>query len=170
MKYLSAAPLAESLTAPRVINVRDDRETEPVSDELYETFVQQFAYDPSTLNETIERTDESRRGFVRERVSFDAGYRDDRTIVHLFLPDHVDPPYKTVVYFPGLYAFKTLVRATTTYSSLADRRNSSSRAGSRSRGLSTTIRSKGGVAALSGYRAPNLREPVARGWLTGDKI
>ena len=106
VKYLSERPLAESLTAPRLINVQDHRGIEPVSDELYNAFVQQFAYDPSPLNETIEWTDHSQRGFVWEKVSFDAGYDDDRTVVHLLLPDNADPPYKTVVYFPGLFSFQ----------------------------------------------------------------
>ena len=106
-KYLTEEDLPENLTAPLLINVRDDRDSEPVSDELYDAFVQQFAYDPSTLNETVEWKDDTQRGFVWEKVRFDAGYDDERAIVHLLLPDNVEPPYKTVVYFPGLDAFQT---------------------------------------------------------------
>ena len=105
VKYLGDQPLPKSFTEPHLINVRDDRDTEPASDELYNAFVQQFAYDLSPLNATVEWTDHSQRGFVWEKVSFDAGYDNDRTIVHLHLPDNVDPPYKTVVFFPGSGAF-----------------------------------------------------------------
>jgi dienelactone hydrolase len=38
-------------------------------------------------------------------VTFDAAYGHERVIAYLFLPKNASPPYQTVVYFPGAFAF-----------------------------------------------------------------
>jgi eukaryotic-like serine/threonine-protein kinase len=37
----------------------------------------------------------------KEKVSFDAAYGSERVIAYLFLPRNAQPPYQTVIYFPG---------------------------------------------------------------------
>jgi cephalosporin-C deacetylase-like acetyl esterase len=53
----------------------------------------------------VEARDESPEDWIRERISFDAAYGGERIIGMLFLPKNVEPPYQTVVYFPGEQAF-----------------------------------------------------------------
>ena len=40
-----------------------------------------------------------------QRLLWDAGYDEERMIVHIFLPKKGDPPYQTIVYFPDDGAF-----------------------------------------------------------------
>jgi eukaryotic-like serine/threonine-protein kinase len=79
----------------------DFRSVEPVSDELFRVYKEQFAYDPSPLNARVERSWQSPGGWTHEVVSFDAAYGAERVLGHLFLPANAPPPYQTVLYFPG---------------------------------------------------------------------
>ncbi len=79
----------------------DVRAQSPVSDELFQVYREQFAYDPTDLNHEVEYSVESPGGWTHEFVSFDAAYGDERVLGHLFLPSNASPPYQTVVYFPG---------------------------------------------------------------------
>jgi dipeptidyl aminopeptidase/acylaminoacyl peptidase len=49
----------------------------------------------------VESRETSSAGWIREKVSFDAAYADERVIAYLFLPKNAAPPFQTVVYFPG---------------------------------------------------------------------
>lgn len=42
---------------------------------------------------------------MREKVTFDAAYGHERVTAYLFLPRKASPPFQTVVYFPGIFAF-----------------------------------------------------------------
>jgi len=76
------------------------REQDVVSDEIFEVFLRQFDYDHSDLNPEPERRSEG-EFWTSETVSVDLPYTDERMNLVLFLPKHVQPPYQTVVYFPG---------------------------------------------------------------------
>ena len=73
----------------------------PVDDEVFEVFRQRFDYDPADPHGSVEHRDESGADWVYERVSYDAAYGNERIIGHLFLPRNAEPPYQTVIYFPG---------------------------------------------------------------------
>ena len=81
--------------------LRDFFTEQPVSDETYQVFLSMFAYDPTALNATVEARDTTPEHWVRERISFDAAYGDERMLAHLFVPKNARPPYQAVVYFPG---------------------------------------------------------------------
>jgi len=49
----------------------------------------------------VEEIDENNEIWIRQKISFDASYGNERVIVYLFLPKNSEPPYQTVVYFPG---------------------------------------------------------------------
>jgi len=53
------------------------------------------------LNAKVESTDHDLDYGRRERIAFDATYPGERVIAYLYLPDAVEPPYQTVVWFPG---------------------------------------------------------------------
>src|SRR5260370_41937164 len=44
-------------------------------------------------------------GWSRAKVTFDAAYGHERVTACLFLPKNASPPFQTVVYFPGGFAF-----------------------------------------------------------------
>ena len=74
---------------------------EPVSDAIFQVYKEQFSYDKTALNVRLESRDESAKDWIHERITYDAAYGDERIIAHLFLPKNAEPPYQTVIYFPG---------------------------------------------------------------------
>ena len=79
---------------------RDFRNEPQVSDETFALYLNQYRYDPTPLNaEVEERLVED--DYIREKISFDAAYGGERMMAYLFLPKEGQPPYQTVVHFPG---------------------------------------------------------------------
>src|SRR5262249_23711641 len=57
-------------------------------------------YDKGPLNAEVT----SRKEFpdhIHETVRFDAAYGTEKVPAHLYLPRNVQPPYQTIIYFPG---------------------------------------------------------------------
>ncbi|MFX0008621.1 MAG: SUMF1/EgtB/PvdO family nonheme iron enzyme, partial [Candidatus Hermodarchaeota archaeon] len=79
----------------------DARAEAPVSDAVYQIYREQFAYDRTDLNAVVEQSLENPGGWIHQTVSFDAAYGGERVLAHLFLPGHTQPPFQTVIYFPG---------------------------------------------------------------------
>jgi dienelactone hydrolase len=79
----------------------DRRSVPPVSEEVFDVYREQFAYDRTPLNAEVEDRGDGSGGWVLERVSFDAAYGGERVMAYLFLPTNTPPPYQTVIYFPG---------------------------------------------------------------------
>jgi dienelactone hydrolase len=88
---------------PVEVQVRDFSVERPASDEAFAIYRRAYDYDPAPLDARIEHTDTT-ADWVRERVSFSAGYGGERMIAVLFLPRTGRPPYQTLVSFPGAYA------------------------------------------------------------------
>ncbi len=79
----------------------DARAEPPVTDAVHQAYREQFAYDRTDLNAVVEQSLESPGGWIHQRVSFDAAYGGERVLAHLFLPGNTQPPFQTVIYFPG---------------------------------------------------------------------
>lgn len=79
----------------------DFSQEQPVSDPIFEVYKERFSYDRQPLNAEVEFRKENSADWIYEKVSFDAAYGSERVIAHLFLPRNADPPYQTVIYFPG---------------------------------------------------------------------
>ncbi|NGP75099.1 protein kinase [Balneolaceae bacterium YR4-1] len=77
-------------------------EQEPVSNEIFNIYKDQFAYDPSPLDSEIVSRDTTSEYWIHERLEFNAAYAGERIIGHLFLPKNAPQPYQTVIYFPGV--------------------------------------------------------------------
>jgi len=77
----------------------------PVSDNVFNIYKEQFSYDRTELKAEIIASDSSANEWIEERITFDAAYGDERMIAILFRPKNYQPPYQTVVYFPGSQAF-----------------------------------------------------------------
>ena len=89
----SRAPLPEQ-------QVRDVLAEQRVSPEVLDSYKRRFDYDSASLDSRVEAT-EAARNWTRERVSFETPYGDGRMVAYLFLPLNAEPPFKTVVYWPG---------------------------------------------------------------------
>jgi serine/threonine protein kinase/formylglycine-generating enzyme required for sulfatase activity len=80
---------------------RDFSKAKPVSDEIFPIYKSLYSYDKSELNPVSEYRDESPKYWIKEKITFDAAYGNERMIAYLFLPKNSSPPYQTVIYFPG---------------------------------------------------------------------
>ncbi|MBY6204844.1 SUMF1/EgtB/PvdO family nonheme iron enzyme [Halomonas denitrificans] len=73
----------------------------PVDDATFEIYARLYDYDDTPLNAEVVDLDDRHSDWRRERIEFDAAYGGERVILELFLPADVEPPYQTVVHFPG---------------------------------------------------------------------
>jgi eukaryotic-like serine/threonine-protein kinase len=79
---------------------RDYNKEKPVSDEVYAVLKTFYDYEKRPLNAKTESL--RQEGYLTiEKVSFDAAYGGERMSAYLFLPRKVQPPYQTIIYFPG---------------------------------------------------------------------
>ncbi len=102
---LASYPDETNLTvasAPIEKQFRDYRVEEPVSDEVFDAYLQMYHYTDIPLNSVeIERVVNNL--YTRERIEMDAAYNNERLTLFVFLPsaEHFSPPYQAVVFFPG---------------------------------------------------------------------
>ncbi|MGI8782567.1 MAG: bifunctional serine/threonine-protein kinase/formylglycine-generating enzyme family protein [Acidobacteriota bacterium] len=102
VRYIS--PLSDALKAPVVRTVRDFSREKPVSDDVFRIYASLYSYDRSPLDAKTEAVDDSASYWRREKITFRAGYGNERVIAIVFLPRNARPPYQTVVHFPGAAA------------------------------------------------------------------
>jgi dienelactone hydrolase len=100
-----AAP--EGLTAPLAPVTRNYAREQPVRDEIFRVYRGLYSYDKTPLHATVESSDESEPDWKREKVTFDAAYGKARMAAYLFLPRNSQPPYQTVIHFPGAESIVT---------------------------------------------------------------
>jgi DNA-binding winged helix-turn-helix (wHTH) protein/dienelactone hydrolase len=83
----------------------DYRVPQTISDEALEIYKGLYGYDPAPLKAEIEASTET-RSWTRERITFEAPYDDERMTLYLYLPRTASPPYQTVVFVPGVNAWR----------------------------------------------------------------
>jgi serine/threonine protein kinase/dienelactone hydrolase len=89
------APADASLVAPGHSAIP------PVSDEIFQAYKALHSYDHGELEARVEAVDDASPFWRLEKVSFRAAYGNERVAAYLFLPKNADPPFQTVVTFPG---------------------------------------------------------------------
>ncbi|NND15641.1 MAG: SUMF1/EgtB/PvdO family nonheme iron enzyme [Eudoraea sp.] len=85
-------------TIPRLF--RDYRKEKPVDDKTFALYLNQFIYDKKSLDAEIEETLDF-DSWKAEKITYDAGYNNEKMQAWLYIPKHIQPPYQTVIYFPG---------------------------------------------------------------------
>lgn len=80
---------------------RDYKKEKPVSESVFQIYKGLYAYDRTPLNAKIQAVDDSAEAWRKEKVTFDAAYGNERVTAYLFVPKKPQPPFQTVVYFPG---------------------------------------------------------------------
>ena len=103
IRYLDPDENLESVTRDIEVPYRDFGSEEPVAEEIFQVYLNQYAYDRTDLEASIEGDDEE-EDWVREKISFNDAYAGERMFAYLYLPRKGKPPYEAVVYFPGSYA------------------------------------------------------------------
>ncbi len=94
-------PLPAAAVAPVVRRTRDFAKARPVSDDVFRAFRTMYAYDHIALNAKSEGVVENTTDWIKEKITIDAGYGNERLPLYLFLPKNVRPPYQTVLFFPS---------------------------------------------------------------------
>ncbi len=94
----SAPALFEAIVRPPPIDLLS---VEPFPEEVMEADLRRLDYGPTPLNATSHGSEESSRGWITERVSFDALYGGERVEVRLHIPENVEPPFQSVIVFGG---------------------------------------------------------------------
>ena len=87
---------AEDLGRDKMINL-----PESITDQQFELFRSYYDYDMFELQDTIVSRTENEKGWMLEKVLFNAAYDNEQMIAYLFIPVNTDPPYQTVIYGPG---------------------------------------------------------------------
>ena len=100
IKQLPGDTAMLQLIKPVSMAFRDYKKEKPVDDKTFDIYLQQFLYDKTALNEKIEST-LNNESWTAEKISFDAGYNNERMQAWLYLPKGFKPPYQTVIFFPG---------------------------------------------------------------------
>src|SRR5690606_21269038 len=72
----------------------------PVSDETFSLLQSLYSYDRDSLAPRGERED-TLTTYRRQTVSIRTAYDDERMDVHLLIPLEAEPPYQSVIWFPG---------------------------------------------------------------------
>lgn len=81
--------------------VRDYKSENPIDNETYELFIRQYSYDKSELYPQILYTDSSKQYWTEQKVKIKAAYGNEEIPLYVFLPNNYQPPYQTVILFPG---------------------------------------------------------------------
>jgi len=79
---------------------RDYRKEKPVDDNTFALYLNQFKYDKKPLDSKVETIIE-RDSWKAEKITFDAGYNNERMQAWLYIPKDAKPPLQTVIFFPG---------------------------------------------------------------------
>lgn len=82
--------------------VVDQSTRRPVSDEIYATYARQFAYRSGPPNATEPVTMSTTEDWIKQRVTIDAGYNNEKLDLILFVPKNAKPPFQPVIYFSGI--------------------------------------------------------------------
>ncbi len=90
--------------APALVKIKgfpDFFKQKPVSDQIFQVYKEQYAYDKFDLDSRLELRDDTAREWVTEKVSFSAAYENERVHAFLYLPRNSSPPFQTIIFFPG---------------------------------------------------------------------
>jgi dienelactone hydrolase len=102
------ASLAPALFRPLdLYPMRDLSDLDSFTDEEFRSLKAQYQYDRTPLSPKVEKIENSSPFWRKEKITFNAAYDNERMIAYLFLPKTANPPYQTVIFFPGADAVWT---------------------------------------------------------------
>ena len=100
IKELSGDTAFTSLVKPIPLAFRDYKKEKPVDDKTFSIFLNQFSYDKKPLDAKIEETIEG-ESWKAEKVSFDAGYNNERMLAFIFFPKNSKGSLQPILFFTG---------------------------------------------------------------------
>jgi len=107
VKYIDKEKIPENAFQLITYNEEMDySKKQPVPENIFTIYKNQFFYDSTDLKAVMEKRDESPEGGTIEKISFNAAYGNERMIAYLFLPGQASPPFQTLIFFPGTGALE----------------------------------------------------------------
>lgn len=88
------------LSGPVIQPFNDYYKEKPVDDKTFNIFLRQYSYDKTPLNSKVITLSDSGIWKV-EKVIIDAAYNEERFDIYLYIPRNTQPPFQTIIYFPG---------------------------------------------------------------------
>jgi eukaryotic-like serine/threonine-protein kinase len=104
MKLPPGSTLAAESTRQVDFFFRDFSRERPVNDQVFRAYASLYSFDRGELASARVSVDDSPRDWRLETISFNAAYGGERLSAHLLLPKRAEPPFQTLVYFPGINA------------------------------------------------------------------
>ncbi|HZI99022.1 MAG TPA: protein kinase [Gemmatimonadaceae bacterium] len=95
------AAAQDVLSRPAARGFRDYTKDQPASEGEFRSFVPIFDYDRTPLRAIVEKSDSSDPRWIKQTITYDAAYGQEKIRAYLFLPRNSRPPYQTVLYYPG---------------------------------------------------------------------
>lgn len=103
-KYLT--PPSQALSGPVPTGVsRDRRSDKPADDRAFRIYRSLHSYDKADLKSVVESVDESSPYWRKQKITFQAGYGNERVVAHLYLPRNAAPPFQPVAFYGGADIF-----------------------------------------------------------------
>jgi hypothetical protein len=100
VKYADAHAVPQQAFAAVPSPRRDYSKEKPVSDQVFQAYRGLYSYDKTSLDVKVEQVGDEDDWKV-EKVTYSAGYSNERAMAYVFLPKKGKPPYQTVLFFPG---------------------------------------------------------------------
>jgi serine/threonine protein kinase/formylglycine-generating enzyme required for sulfatase activity/predicted esterase len=85
--------------------LRDYSKEKPVNDEIFRVYKDFYDYEKTELASKVESIDESAEHWIKEKITFNAAYENERMMAYLYLPKKGKPPFQTVIWFPDASKF-----------------------------------------------------------------
>ena len=106
VKYIEPDSVPKVVMAPMASPRRNLTKEKPVSDQIFQAYRSLYSYDKTPLNATVESVASGEEDWKVERITYSAGYGNERAIAYLFLPAKAKPPFQTVLFYPGSNALQ----------------------------------------------------------------
>ena len=100
IKELQGDSTLSNLKIKVAMAFRDYHKEKPVDDQTFDIFRRQYAYDKVPLRDSV-RLVATKEFYTVEKITFDAGYNNDRIQAYLYLPKNANPPFQPILFFPG---------------------------------------------------------------------
>jgi predicted esterase len=101
VKYIEPESIPKVAYDPVPTPRRDLSKQKPASDVLFQAYRSQYSYDKTPLNPSVEPFGTDEEDWKAERITYTAGYGNERAVSYLLLPKRAKPPFQTIVFFPG---------------------------------------------------------------------
>src|SRR5205085_10091395 len=102
---LSPSDVSPASLGPLRPPERNYAHEKPIDDATFQVFRSLYSYDPAPLDARVESVEDSNPHWRAENVSYRAAYGGERISAKLYLPKNARPPYQTVLWAPGGYAW-----------------------------------------------------------------